>query len=195
MMLKPEKIEDLRPEQLKTIMERSMEDISTIYEDTRKIVEDVKKNGDIGSEPNVGDMTPVRSDVATQAFLSFDISMIPAGATIESASLDLTTGSILGNPFTYLGRLFVYSDQYGDLGSHDFNVGPVLPGALYSTFAKPTEPFTSRLLTEAVQTQVDAGNARFQIRLQFEKDIYFNQEANYLALGAGKPKLIIEYQD
>ncbi|MBW1888625.1 MAG: histidinol dehydrogenase, partial [Deltaproteobacteria bacterium] len=46
MNLKPEKIEDLSPEKWKTIMERSMEDISSVYEDMRKIVEDVKQNGD-----------------------------------------------------------------------------------------------------------------------------------------------------
>jgi len=173
-----------------TVPAHTMELFSIAAEDGH-----VRKDKYVGPEPNVGDMTPVRSDVATQAFLSFDISMIPAGATIESASLDLATGSMFGNPFTYLGRLLVYSDQYGALDGGDFNSGPVLPGALYETYARPTEPFTSRLLTDAIQTQVDASNARFQIRLQFEKDIYFNQEADYLALGAGKPKLIIEYRD
>ena len=44
--IKPERIEDLGPEQLKGIMERSMEDISTVYEDMRKIVEDIRENGD-----------------------------------------------------------------------------------------------------------------------------------------------------
>ncbi len=46
MNLKPQKIEDLSPEKLKVIMERSMEDISSVYEDMRKIVEDVRQNGD-----------------------------------------------------------------------------------------------------------------------------------------------------
>jgi len=46
MNLKPEKIEDLSPEKLKVIMKRSMEDISSVYEDMRKIVEDVRQNGD-----------------------------------------------------------------------------------------------------------------------------------------------------
>ncbi len=46
MMIKPERIRDLRPAQLKGIMERSMEDISTIYEEMRLIVEDIRKNGD-----------------------------------------------------------------------------------------------------------------------------------------------------
>jgi histidinol dehydrogenase len=44
--IKPERIEDLSPEQLKGIMERSMEDISTVYEEMRKIVEDIRENGD-----------------------------------------------------------------------------------------------------------------------------------------------------
>lgn len=44
--LKPEKIDDLSSEKRRSIMERSMEDISSIYEDTRKIVDDIRKNGD-----------------------------------------------------------------------------------------------------------------------------------------------------
>ncbi len=44
--LKPEKIDSLSKERKKSIMERSMEDISSIFEDTRKIVEDIKQNGD-----------------------------------------------------------------------------------------------------------------------------------------------------
>jgi len=46
MMIKPERIESLSPEKRRAIMERSMEDISSIYEDTRKIVEDIRQNGD-----------------------------------------------------------------------------------------------------------------------------------------------------
>ena len=46
MILKPENIENLTPEKRKTIMERSMEDISSIFEDTRAIVEDIRHNGD-----------------------------------------------------------------------------------------------------------------------------------------------------
>ena len=46
MEIKPKKIEDLRPEKKKIIMERSMEDISSIYEDVRQIVDDVKNRGD-----------------------------------------------------------------------------------------------------------------------------------------------------
>ncbi len=46
MDIRPQKIDDLSPEKLTSVMERSMEDISSIYEDMRNVVEDVKKRGD-----------------------------------------------------------------------------------------------------------------------------------------------------
>ncbi len=46
MMLKPERIDDLRPEQYRRIMKRSSADISSIYEEVRGIVLDVRDNGD-----------------------------------------------------------------------------------------------------------------------------------------------------
>jgi histidinol dehydrogenase len=45
MKITPEKIDDLSPERRKSVMERSMEDISSIFEDVRGIVNDVKKRG------------------------------------------------------------------------------------------------------------------------------------------------------
>lgn len=43
--LRPENIDDLTPERTRSIMERSMEDISSIFEETRLIVNDVRSNG------------------------------------------------------------------------------------------------------------------------------------------------------
>ena len=45
MNMKPERIDGLSPEKKENIMQRSMEDISSIYEDMRKIVDDVKTRG------------------------------------------------------------------------------------------------------------------------------------------------------
>jgi histidinol dehydrogenase len=45
MRIAPEKIDDLSPERRKSVMERSMEDISSIFEDVRGIVNDVKMHG------------------------------------------------------------------------------------------------------------------------------------------------------
>jgi len=46
MILKPEKIDNLKPEQYRIIMKRSSEDIDSIYEEVREIVLDVRDNGD-----------------------------------------------------------------------------------------------------------------------------------------------------
>ena len=43
MIVKPEKIDNLRPEQYHLIMKRSGEDIDSIYEEVRKIVLDVRE--------------------------------------------------------------------------------------------------------------------------------------------------------
>jgi len=46
MIIEPQKIEDLSPEERVNVMERSMEDISSVYEEMRKIVEEIRENGD-----------------------------------------------------------------------------------------------------------------------------------------------------
>jgi histidinol dehydrogenase len=46
MMLKPQRIDNVRPEQYRIIMKRSSEDISSICEEVREIVLDVRDNGD-----------------------------------------------------------------------------------------------------------------------------------------------------
>ncbi len=152
----------------------------------------VRRDGNVEPEPKVGDSV---TDVAMQAFLSFDISAIPQGATIKSVSLDLTLAEVYGSPFTMLGRLYIYGCQYSQLSSRDFSIGPALPGAVYWTVSLPTEPLSSSLLVDAIQTQVDAVSNRFQVRLQFEKSKYYYHVADYLALRSDKTKLVVQYGD
>jgi len=150
----------------------------------------VRKDGYVGQEPDVGD---TKSGTAIQGFVSFDISMIPAGATVTSATLDLTAAAIYGEPFSKLGMLLVYDCQYQTLKASDFVVGPVL-GAIYTIAVTPSQPITSHVLASAIQKRVDAGSSRFQLRFQFEKPYFYNNQADYLGLGEGRTKLTIEYQ-
>ena len=46
MPLKPERIDNLRPDQYRRIMKRSSADVSSVYEEVREIVLDVRDNGD-----------------------------------------------------------------------------------------------------------------------------------------------------
>jgi len=156
------------------------------------VVEDgqVRRDGYVGQEPNVGD---TKAGTTIEAFVSFDISMIPKGATITSATLDLTAAAIYGDPFSKLGMLFVYDCQYQTLSAKDFVVGPVL-GAIYTIPVPQSVPVTSYVLANAIQNRIDAGSSRFQLRFQFEKPYFYNNQADYIELGEGRTKLTIEYQ-
>ena len=45
-MIRPETIKSLSPEKKRAIMERSMEDVSSVYEETGRILKDIRENGD-----------------------------------------------------------------------------------------------------------------------------------------------------
>lgn len=86
MTLKPERIDDLRPEQFRRIMKRSSADISSVYEEVRGIVLDVRDNGDQVSlnhykkfKPN---LTPkdleVKKEEVEEAYRNVDSKVIDA---------------------------------------------------------------------------------------------------------------------
>jgi hypothetical protein len=150
----------------------------------------VRRDGYVGQKPDVGD---TQSGVTIQGFVSFDISMIPQDATITAATLDLTAAAIYGAPFSKLGTLLVYDCQFQTLSAKDFVIGPVI-GPIFTIPVTPTQPITSHLLSSAIQKRVDAGSPRFQLRFQFEKPQFNNNEADYVGLGEGRTKLVIEYQ-
>ena len=151
----------------------------------------VRRDGYVSQEPDVGD---TKSGTAIQAFLSFDISMIPKDATITSATLDLRSAVTFGEPFYKLGMLYVYDCQYRTLSDRDYFIG-IAPGALMTIAVPPQQPISSFVLATAIQKQVDAENNRLQLRLQFAKPYFYNNQADYLALGDGRTRIFIEYQD
>ncbi len=150
----------------------------------------VDQNGVITSDLRTG---VASSSTSVQAFFSFDISGIPPGSVITSASLDLTSYIKYGEPFSYLGAFGVFDDQYGVLDSKDYETSFNFDGISYS-YANVTRTYETQQLINAVQQKVDARKSRFQIRTQFEKYVYFQMEReNYLDFLAGKAKLIITY--
>jgi len=150
----------------------------------------VRRDGYVSQEPDVGD---TKSGITIEAFISFDISMIPDDATIKSATLDLTASQVVGDPFNLLGNLKLFQCQYKALSAKDFMIGPAV-GTLQTFSMAPSQPVSSTILTNTIQNQVAAGNNRFQLCFQFTKPQSYNNQADYLALGAGKSKLIIQYQ-
>jgi histidinol dehydrogenase len=70
MVIKPERIDNLSQEKLKTVMERSMEDISSITEEVRKIVDDVRTRRNAVAlehyKKHKNDITPSDLEVTTE---------------------------------------------------------------------------------------------------------------------------------
>jgi hypothetical protein len=161
----------------------------------------VRRDGNISTQPLVGD---TQGGLTIQAFFSFDMSSIPKGAAIRSASLYLPATDTFGSPFEVLGRLYLYECSYSQLQPKDFITGPQMPGALYSTISLFNDSVTSDLFVNAIQTTVNNGDSRFQIRLQFEKQqayrssgyspSTYNNLADYIAFSVDRTTLTIEYQ-
>ena len=111
------------------------------------------------------------SNQGHEAFLSFDMSGVPAGANIQTASLKLIGGgSVRGDPFGGLGCLHAYVHNFGALDAGDF-VAPGAGGAFtkWCNAAQVGNTVSNDTLAAAIQGAV--GSSRFQFRLQFKNTL------------------------
>jgi hypothetical protein len=129
-----------------------------------------------------------------QGFLSFDISGVPKGVIIKSVSIDLDAGAVQvhGDPFLRMGQLHINKYTYGKLRANSYFIGPTT-SAICNFSSWPSNCRSSSLTISALQEQLDAGNNRFQVRMNFSK-IWPSSEDNYLDFSQAKPKLVIEYE-
>lgn len=108
-----------------------------------------------------------------QGFVTFDISAIPDGATIQKVKLDVgTPHSIVGDPFGDLGCLRVFIDAYGTLGAGDYTHPPASGadwrfcnvGQLSDTDKQTTGSSSVQEVVNALPSNV------LQIRLQYNEN-------------------------
>jgi hypothetical protein len=103
---------------------------------------------------------------SVQAFLAYNISVIPSNATITEVKTDFSDYTTTGNPFG-LGTLKGYATDFGPtLDPGDFTPG-FPPGSAvdWSSTAALNIIEASANLKAAIQSKV--GTSRFQLRLQF----------------------------
>ena len=147
-----------------------------------------QNGGEVRDVINVGD---VPSNTAAQVFLSFDISGIPAGATIDKVEVDFSEYDTLGNPFSTLGCLRGYPHDYGTLQKNDFYSGNALGAIL--RWCSTSELDTIQQddnVKDALQNSLNA--MRFQLRLQFNER--YSDGNNFGdVVRFGSPKLIVTY--
>lgn len=151
----------------------------------------VTSAGNTNPNPNVGDN---ESNQAVQAFVSFDMTAIPAGATITKVVVDFSGYDTLGNPFSLAdGCLRAYAQSYGTVDAGDYFPSGDPTGA-YIRWCGPAE-LSAASENADMKTLVQSlvGSSRLQLRLQFKSP---NPSANGVAdmVRFGTIKLIVTYQ-
>jgi hypothetical protein len=125
-----------------------------------------------------------------RGFLSYDLSPLPAGATILTATLDLSTGTRTGSPsFDNLGAFEVYSYTYDTLDPDDLYGEPaVFIEALDAAAALP--PLD---VTDLVREQIALDGSRLQLRLEFTEPTHAGFTEDTVCFES-RPPLTIEYE-
>jgi len=153
----------------------------------------------------VGNGAPVdpTGELVARGFMSFDLSGIPAGATIQSVELRFYQKEVRGDPYGKLGNLVLDHVYFGaslDAGAYD------TPNLDSAELAQQTSPnawylFSDRTFAAWVQSDLDAGRARHQLRLQFSQETDGDGLEDWITIEPGgdvlgspnSPQLIITY--
>lgn len=141
----------------------------------------VRSDGNVTSVTNLGDNG---ANLSQQVFLSFDISAIPAGATILEVKTNFSNNDTLGNPFS-LGCLRMYPHNYGSVDASDYVSGSAMGAIL--RFCDLTELNTTSVDPDLkTQVQSSLGTGRVKLRAQFnETTTNNNGVADVVRLGPG----------
>jgi len=141
-------------------------------------------------------------NLITRGFVSFDISGIPTGKTIEEATLRLYQTSVTGNPYGVGSSLKVDHLDYGS----SFENADYSASSLSSSFGTLTSNATLEwkdlIVTDRLKADISSGRTRSQYRLHFAienqgGDVtgdFANFESANNSTGSGNtPQLVVKY--
>lgn len=161
-------------------------------------------NGATAGTPITGDLEgagPTLANIGYRQFYSFDLSAIPPGSAIVSATLHVFQAAVGGEPYTDLGNVIVDHVDYGTtLDFAAYNAAP-LTGNVGTLMNDATLAYRTLAVTARVQADLTAGRARSQYRLRFSlRDANNDLQSDYTQLtdgefaGAQVPKLVVTYR-
>lgn len=147
-------------------------------------------DGEVRTPENVGDAADNRG---MQAFLSFDISSIPAGSTISEVKVNFSYYETMGDPFGSLGCLRIYPQNYGTLDSGDYYTAANPVGALVR-WCNGTE-LSNVAAEENLKTHLQSlvGSSRARFRVQFKDKLSDNDGVADAVRFNTAIKLIVKY--
>jgi hypothetical protein len=134
-----------------------------------------------------GDLAILTGELVARGFMSFDLSDIPAEATIQSVELRFYQKEILGSPYEELGNLVLEHVYYGailDDGAYDT---PALGTAVVDTepSAQAWYVLSDPTLVDWLQSSMDTGLPRQQFRLQFSQETDGDGQEDWIAIQSG----------
>ena len=150
-----------------------------------------------------GELVNPTGELVSRGFMSFDLSDIPAGATIESAELRFYQKEIQGSPYEKLGNLVLEHVYYGaSLDDSAYNT-PALGTAVLDMETAPQAWYilSDPTIVTWVQSSVETGLSRQQFRLQFSQETDGDGQEDWIAVQGGggilgsreAPQMIITY--
>jgi pSer/pThr/pTyr-binding forkhead associated (FHA) protein len=143
------------------------------------------------------------TELVVRGFMSFDLSGIPSGATINSIELSFYQVSVTGAPYAKLGNLLLKHVDYGSsLDSVDYDL-PAFHSAILAphTGAGEWYTITSTTIADWIEQNLTLGRTRLQFRLQFSTEtdgdgdqdtVSFESADNSLGTG-NVPQIVITY--
>ena len=142
------------------------------------------------------------SNLITRGFVSFDISGIPSGKIIDSATLRLYQTSITGNPYGVGSSLKVDHLDYGSTFENaDYSAGSI-SSSFGTLTANATIEWKDLDVLDRLKNDISAGRTRSQYRLHFAienigGDVtgdFANFESANNSTGSGNtPQLVVKY--
>jgi len=135
-----------------------------------------------------------------RGFVSFDISTIPIGKTIDQATLRMYQQEVVGTPYSSIGNLTVDHMDYGEtLGNEDLSVVGMTTN-IGTLTSNATLEWKELIVTNPLKADITAGRTRSQYRLKFSTEstgpdawARFESGDNYMGT-TNLPQLVIKYR-
>jgi pSer/pThr/pTyr-binding forkhead associated (FHA) protein len=134
-----------------------------------------------------GEFSSGVGELIWRGLMSFDLSEVPAGATIDSVELRFYQVKVDGNPYSKLGGLVLEHVDYGNRLSADAFDTPALGSMTLSSQQNPGTWYTvsGPTLASWVQDSVNAGRDSFQVRLRWLQESDGDGEEDYVGVESG----------
>jgi hypothetical protein len=161
-------------------------------------------NGGTGGQ---GDVFVGNSEVVTgteplfsRGFISFDLTDIPAGATIQSVELRFFQQQVEGDPYGKLGNLTLEHVIYGSLDDAAFGI-PAMASVQVAQQTAPGEWYTlaDGTFVSWVEADLAATRSSLQLRLRFAVELDGDDQGDWIAIAPGgglqrnRPQLTVTY--